>query len=175
MDRVPKKLVPNFTSWPFAGCLCALFELWCVSRQMELTPAVIFSHWVLWWRGTIAPGAGDISLYQGLSSHCLSSWDEVTLPDFEVAAVSPRMRRTFRQLCMAVGDSPSGIWLLTSWKNPVVVFFLKALEYWLSCVHNMDAIKNAVVKNPSSTNLSSEKKRVRVYFHARNWRHNNLF
>lgn len=71
MDRVPKKLLPNFTSLPFAGCLCALFGLWCVSRQMELTPGVISSHKVLWWRGRITPETGDISLHQGLSLHCL--------------------------------------------------------------------------------------------------------
>lgn len=48
---------------------CVPWLGWCVSRQMELTPAVISGLKVLWWRGRVAPEAGDISLQQGLSSH----------------------------------------------------------------------------------------------------------
>lgn len=164
MNWVPKKWLHSFTSLPFGGCLCALFGLWCVSRQMELTPAVLSSHKVLWWRGTVAPEAGDISLQWSLSSHCLY---------LDEKAVGIRWScLTLRwQLCPSARGGQAGS--CCTWKYEIVLLtfgywlskkksrgciFPEGSGYWLSCVHNMDAIKNAVVKNPSSTNLSSGKK-----------------
>lgn len=53
-------------------------------------------------------------------------------------------------------------------------FFLTALNIDYLMFITWMQLKMLLWKNPSSTNLSSEK-RVRVYFHAHNWRHNHLF
>lgn len=185
MNWVPKKWLHSFTSLPFGGCLCALFGLWCVSRQMELTPAVLSSHKVLWWRGTVAPEAGDISLQWSLSSHCLYL--------DEKAVVIRWSCLTLRwQLCPSARGGQAGscctwkyeIVLLTfgywlSKKNPGVVFFLKALgiDYlvFITWMQLKMLLWKILPVQTFPVEKKNQKKPVRIYFRAHNWRHNNLF
>lgn len=148
---------------------------WCVSRQMESTPAVIFGHWVLWWRGTIAPEAGDISLQRvwahtafimvrkllGLGGPAWF-WGGSCVPQDreEKLAVVHGSMKVLLTFGYWLSKKPSGFFL-TALSIDYLVFItwmqLKMLLWKILPVQTYPV------------------KKVRVYFHAHNWRHNNLF